>query len=85
MAQSPSTKPPKQKRTLGKLLLPNKIPNKVGVLDGGECQSVRCEQNTRVELCCAITDARRSPLAVSRRPLSLDVSSLSSRDENVSK
>lgn len=63
----------KTKRGLDKLL-PYKNGNRVGVDVSREFAGKNEEQNARLQLCCAVTDFHGSPLAVSKRPLSLHIS-----------
>ncbi|KAF2898796.1 hypothetical protein ILUMI_07381 [Ignelater luminosus] len=63
----------KQKKSVSKFLLPSKVPNKVGIAVARSASSGRKEQNARLELCCAVTDIPKSPIAVSQRPLSVGI------------
>lgn len=75
MTMEPSRKETKikQKKSISKLLLPNKTPNKVGVAVPRN-NSANRKGNSKLES----TDVTKSPLAISKRPLSLDVQSLNS-------
>lgn len=65
------------KKAVSKFLLPNRIPNKVGVvLARSATAAAQKEQNARLELCCGVTDVSGSPAVVSKRPLSIDISAL---------
>lgn len=75
MEQKISPTKVKQKRSINKLLMPHKIPNKVGVAVS-RSQSAKT-QNPRLGSSCEETEAPRSPLNTRDRPLSLDVSNLS--------
>lgn len=63
----------KQKKSISKLLLPNKTPNKVGIIVPQNNNSSR-KANSKSES----SDPSKSPLAIMKRPLSLDVQSLNS-------
>lgn len=69
---SPNSKS-KQKKSVSKFLLPSKVPNKVGVAVTRSASSGQKEQNARLELCCAVTDIPKSPIAVLQRPLSVGI------------
>jgi hypothetical protein len=76
MEQSNSNAKFKQKKSLSRYLLPNKIPNKVGVAVI-RSQSAR---ETRADH-CDDTHCKRS-MTISKRPLSLNVSNMSPKKEN---
>lgn len=67
----------KQKKSITKLLLPSKTPNKVGVEVIRSPTIRKKERNMKLEYSEEL-ELPRSPLMVSKRPLSLDVQSLSS-------
>lgn len=67
----------KQKKSISKLLMPSKTPNKVGV-EPVRSLSMRYKEKTlRFEYTDEL-EPPKSPLMVSKRPLSLDVQSLHS-------
>lgn len=83
MERSNSKEPKiKQKKSISKLLMPSKTPNKVGV-EPVRSPSMRTkERNIKYDSAEEI-EPPRSPLMVSKRPLSLDVQSLNSlKNEN---
>ena len=69
---SPSTKL-KQKKSIGKLLLPNKVPNRVGI-------ALSRSPSRKDAVTLDQVDSPRN-LAVYRRPLSLDLSNLTPKKE----
>lgn len=67
----------KQKKSISKLLMPSKIPNKVGV-EPVRSLSMRYKEKTLKFEYIDELEPPKTPLMVSKRPLSLDVHSLNS-------